>query len=115
MAEDRHDAFLPDEIDEQINEHLSPDADRLQPTDDPSSLRTVQLLKRYYNTVPSEEEAVLRRVWEELEAYRASNSTPGDDAVQSKETLLHSWRRYHMQSTYETKPDTDKAKSGAKA
>src|SRR6266567_1850307 len=110
MAEDRHDAFLPDEIDEQINEHLSPDAERLQPPDDPN-LRTVQLLKRYYNTVPSEEEeATLKRVWEQFEAYRASNSAPGDNALQSKETLLHSWRRYPMQSTYEIKPDTDKAK-----
>src|SRR5258708_1062595 len=71
MAEREQNAFLPDEVDEQIEASLAPSEMQKQSLD--ASVQTVQALQRYFS--PAEQDAALQRVWQRFAQQRTTRRT----------------------------------------
>ena len=71
MAEREQNAFLPDEVDEQIEASLAPSEMQKQSLD--ASAQTVQALQRYSS--PAEQDATLQRVWQRFAQQRTTRRT----------------------------------------
>jgi len=69
MAEREQEVFLPQEVDEQIDEYLAPSPLHKQSLD-PAAQDTVQALQRHF--APAEQDAALQRVWQRFEQRRAT-------------------------------------------
>lgn len=69
MAEHEQEVFLPEEVDEQIEEHLASATTQKQPSAT-SAEQAVQALQHYF--APAEEDAALQRVWQRFEQQQAA-------------------------------------------
>lgn len=89
MVEREQNAFLPNEVDEQIEAYLAPFEMQKQSLD--ASARTVQALQRDFS--PAEQDAALQRVWQRFAQQRATRH-PGPQG--QRHAPVQQKRRYRM-------------------
>ena len=104
MAEHEQEVFLPEEVDEQIEEHLASATTQKQPSAT-SAEQAVQALQHYF--APAEEDAALQRVWQRFEQQQAALRKR---KVEHPHTMTQPQRRYPMKQAFTYKEGSSLAR-----